>query len=130
MRTPLALIKGYIATLLKPEVKLDASTERRFREGINEAADRLTLIVNNFLSASRIESGLFRPHLKEIDIRLVAERVVSELEESAYGRLQLRCTGKNFEIVADGEQIALVLNNLSRETPSNTPGTTRACRFG
>ncbi|MCY4109345.1 MAG: PAS domain S-box protein, partial [Chloroflexi bacterium] len=71
LRTPLALIKGYIATLLKPEVKLDASTERRFREGINEAADRLTLIVNNFLSASRIESGLFRPHLKEIDIRPV-----------------------------------------------------------
>ena len=112
LRTPLALIKGYIATLLKPEVKLDSSTERRFREGINEAADRLTLIVNNFLSASRIESGLFRPHLKEIDIRPVIERVVSELEESAHGRLELRFTGKNFRIVADGEQIALVLNNL------------------
>ena len=112
LRTPLALIKGYIATLLKPEVKLDASTERRFREGINEAADRLTLIVNNFLSASRIESGLFRPHLKEIDIRPVVERVVSELGESAHGRLELGCTGKDFKIVADGEQIALVLNNL------------------
>ena len=112
LRTPLALIKGYIATLLKPEVKLDVGTERRFREGINEAADRLTLIVNNFLSASRIESGLFRPHLKEIDIRLVVERVVSELGESAHGRLELRCTGKDFKIVADSEQIALVLNNL------------------
>ena len=112
LRTPLALIKGYIATLLKPEVRLDAGTELRFREGINEAADRLALIVNNFLSASRIESGLFRPHLKEIDIRPVVERVVSELRESAHGQLELGWTGENFEIVADGEQIALVLNNL------------------
>ena len=112
LRTPLALIKGYIATLLKPEVRLDAGTELRFREGINEAADRLALIVNNFLSASRIESGLFRPHLKEIDIRPVVERVVAELQESAHGQLEFGWTGRDFKIVADGEQIALVLNNL------------------
>ena len=112
LRTPLALIKGYIATLLKPEVRLDAGTELRFREGINEAADRLALIVNNFLSASRIESGLFRPHLKETDIRPDVERVVAELRESAHGQLELRWTGKNFKIRADGGQLALVLNNL------------------
>ena len=91
---------------------LDAGTELRFREGINEAADRLALIVNNFLSASRIESGLFRPHLKETDIRPDVERVVAELRESAHGQLELRWTGKNFKIRADGGQLALVLNNL------------------
>ncbi|MDP7640140.1 MAG: ATP-binding protein, partial [Candidatus Hydrogenedentes bacterium] len=112
LRTPLALIKGYIATLLSPDVDLDSGTELRFREGINEAADRLVLIVNNLLSASRIESGLFRPHLKEMELEPVVERLVSEFQESGHGELDLRWRGKDFNIVADGEQIALVLSNL------------------
>ena len=112
LRTPLALIKGYIATMLNPEVNLDSGTDLRFREGINEAADRLVLIVNNLLSASRIESGLFRPHLQDIDLEAVVERVVSDFQEGGHGRLELHWSGKDFNIVADAEQISLVLSNL------------------
>ena len=112
LRTPLALIKGYIATLLRPDMELDPDTRHRFQIGINEAADRLGLIVHNLLSTSRIESGLFRPHRKEIELVPLVERVVSELQESAHGQLELLWRGEGFRVVADGEQISLVLGNL------------------
>jgi len=112
LRTPLALIKGYIGTLLRPDLDLSGKTVRRFQLGINEAADRLGLIVNNVLNTSRIESGLFRPHLRRIDLAPIVNQVVTELGASAQHRLEVTWIGEDFKALADGEQIGLVVNNL------------------
>ena len=69
LRTPLAVIKGYAATLLNPRVVLDRDRELRFVKGINDAADRLTRLIDNVLSVSRFESGRFRLNLQQCDLR-------------------------------------------------------------
>ena len=112
LRTPLALIKGYVATLLRAELSLDEDTVRRFQQGINDASDRLGLIVSNLLSTSRIESGLMRPNLQVIELKPLVERVVGDLQVSAQGRLEVICEGTDFWVDGDAEQIALVLGNL------------------
>ncbi len=112
LRTPLALIKGYVATLLRAELSLDEDTVRRFQQGINEASDRLGLIVSNLLSTSRIESGLMRPNMQVIDLMPLVDRVVGDLQVSAQRRLEIARNGTDFWVDGDAEQIALVLGNL------------------
>jgi PAS domain S-box-containing protein len=112
LRTPLALIKGYVATLLRAELSLDEETVRRFQQGINEASDRLGLIVSNLLSTSRIESGLMRPNMQVIDLMPLVDRVVGDLQVSAQRRLEIAREGTDFWVDGDAEQIALVLGNL------------------
>ena len=112
LRTPLALIKGYVATLLRAELSLDPDTVGRFQQGINDAADRLGLIVSNLLSTSRIESGLMRPNLQVTDLSPLVDRVVGDLQVTAQGRLEIVREGTDFWVSGDAEQIALVLGNL------------------
>lgn len=56
LRTPLALIKGYVTTLLSPDVSLDEKHTRRFLQSVNNAADDLGKMIDDLLSASRIEA--------------------------------------------------------------------------
>jgi two-component system phosphate regulon sensor histidine kinase PhoR len=58
LRTPLTSIKGFIATLLADkEGFYDAATQREFYSIIDSECDRLTRLIDDLLSASRIEQG-------------------------------------------------------------------------
>ena len=77
-----AAVKGYVATPLRTELSLGGATVERFQQGINEASDRLGLIISNLLSTSRIESGLMRPNFQVIDLRPLVDRVVGIIWDS------------------------------------------------
>lgn len=55
LRTPLGLIKGYVDTLLRPEVHWDEAEQRKFLSVIEKEADRLTVLVENLLASSAWE---------------------------------------------------------------------------
>ena len=57
LRTPLASIKGFIETLLQPDIKWSRQQQRDFLTTANHEADHLTLLIRNLLDMSRIESG-------------------------------------------------------------------------
>ncbi|MFN3741587.1 MAG: sensor histidine kinase [Anaerolineales bacterium] len=55
LRTPLGLIKGYVDTLLRPEVHWEEPEQRKFLAVIEKEADRLTVLVENLLASSAWE---------------------------------------------------------------------------
>src|SRR3990172_3554518 len=59
LRTPLGFIKGYVTTLLRPDVSPDDETRREFLTVIHEESQRLEALVEELLDTSRIRAGSF-----------------------------------------------------------------------
>ena len=113
LRTPLGLIKGYASTLLNPQLAVDEATSHRFLLGIDGAADRLAKLIENILSASRMESGLFRLTTQKMDISHVIGNAVATARATAKGKeISLELESKPVEVEGDRVQIELVMDNL------------------
>src|SRR5205823_9214083 len=56
LRSPLASIKGYAGTLLRHERRLSREERRQFLLAINEASDRLEVIIERLLEVSQLET--------------------------------------------------------------------------
>src|SRR6266702_6782532 len=67
LRSPLASIKGYTATLLRHVHRLSSEEQREFLLAIDNASDRLALIVDRLLEMSQLETGAITLHLSEVD---------------------------------------------------------------
>ena len=112
-RTPLALIKGYIATLLRPDLDLGDETRERFLRSIDEAADRLSRLIGELLNASRIEAGRLELNLQPLDLGKLVTEVLERfhLEASSY-RLVAQLPPRKLVVQADSDQVERVLLNL------------------
>jgi PAS domain S-box-containing protein len=122
LRTPLAIIKGYAATLLNTSITIDPNRQQRFLKGINDASDRLTRLIDNLLSVSRLESGRFKLNLQVIDLVDVIRRVVTTMRASA-NRHEIRFSPPptSLPIYADHDQIEQVMVNLLSNAMKYSP---------
>jgi two-component system sensor histidine kinase KdpD len=80
LRTPLAVIKGAVSTLLAEDVDWDRTTQRTLAQTIDSESDRLNRIVGNLLDMSRIEAGALQV---ERDWQDIAELIGSVLQRMA-----------------------------------------------
>jgi PAS domain S-box-containing protein len=113
LRTPLALIKGYAATLLRPDIELESGTQQRFIWQIDAATDRLTRLIDNLLSVSRIEAGRLGVLLEPLDLDRLVSKVMSDMQPAAAGhRLVSRVIAAHPVALADPDKVEQVLLNL------------------
>lgn len=113
LRTPLSLIKGFVETLLDG-AKDDPELAGRFLRTIEKHTDRLTFLIEDLLTISRLESGQIVMNLHEVELHKEAARVVEDL--------QARAAGKNTTLLnklpadlcarADADRLQQVLFNL------------------
>jgi two-component system phosphate regulon sensor histidine kinase PhoR len=113
LRTPLSLIKGFVETLLDG-AKDDPELAGRFLRTIEKHTDRLTYLIEDLLTISRLESGQIVMNLHEVELRQEAAKVIEDL--------QARATGKNARLQnevpaeltarADTDRLQQVLFNL------------------
>lgn len=82
LRTPLSLIKGFVETLLEG-AKDDPETATRFLQTIEKHTDRLTFLIEDLLTISRLESGQIVMNLQPVDLRVEAQRVIDDLRARA-----------------------------------------------
>jgi two-component system phosphate regulon sensor histidine kinase PhoR len=113
LRTPLSLIKGYVETLIdgasaKPEVAL------KFLHTIERHADRLTFLIEDLLTISRLESGQMVINLAPTGLRAVSARVLEDLASRAAGRqvTLLNEVPEQLVAIADPERLHQVFANL------------------
>ncbi|HEY6169859.1 MAG TPA: ATP-binding protein [Verrucomicrobiae bacterium] len=78
LRTPLSMIKGYAETLIEG-AKDDPEVALRFLQTIDKHADRLTYLIEDLLTISRLESGQIAINLEKTELRPVIERALVEL---------------------------------------------------
>jgi PAS domain S-box-containing protein len=112
-RTPLALIKGYIATLLRQDLALGDETRKRFLRNTDEAADRLSRLIRELLSVSRIEAGRLELNLQPLDLKELVAEVLERLRlEASHCQLVAQLPSRGLVVQADSDKVERVLLNL------------------
>ncbi|HEY1387123.1 MAG TPA: HAMP domain-containing sensor histidine kinase [Ktedonobacterales bacterium] len=78
LRSPLAAIKGYAATLRRQGHRLGRAERDEFLQAIDEASDRLELLISRMMQLSRLEAGTLIPHPAPVDsVQLIREALAA-----------------------------------------------------
>ncbi len=142
LRSPLASVKGYAATLLRHERRISREERHEFLLAINEASDRLEVVINRLLEMSQLETGsiaiaptpvnllhLAREAIIAIEQRL-SEPAYQERTSTAQERLRfsIRVEDENNQptnvepiIQADRSRLREVLDNLLENAINYSP---------
>ena len=107
------LIKGYVETLIHG-AKDDPSVATRFLQTIEKHADRLTYLIEDLLTISRLESGQVVMNLQNVELRPVAGDVISDLQARANDKKVVleNQTAEGIVVRADADRLQQVLFNL------------------
>ncbi|MHB8522767.1 MAG: sensor histidine kinase [Limisphaerales bacterium] len=113
LRTPLSMIKGYVETL-RTGAKDDPAVATRFLETIERHTDRLTFLIEDLLTISRLESGQVTLDLQSVAMRGAVDRVFDELRARAAERkVRLEnAVPAGLRARADADRLHQVLVNL------------------
>ena len=84
LKTPLTAVNGYAETLL--DASIPTEQRQRFVETIRDNALRMQRIVDDLLDLSRIESGVWKPNVTEVDVASVADGVFTSVGAIATSR--------------------------------------------
>ncbi len=113
LRTPIAIIKGYASTLRRDDVEWDSALIRDKMAIIEDEADRLTNLVEDLLTASKIQATReFKLSLADVDLRAVATRAAGRLDEPASHRIELSFPDDFPLIQGDEARLRQVIDNL------------------
>jgi PAS domain S-box-containing protein len=126
LRTPMTSIKGYADILLMGAVGALNEQQAKFVEVIKDNADRMTMLVNDLLDISRIESGKAELVRRPVHIGEVLQSVIDTLrgridEEHKPMTLRVEAPPDLPEIVVDRERITQAIMNLAENAFSYTP---------
>ena len=81
LRSPLASIKGYAATLLRHERRISREERREFLLAINEASDRLEVVVNRLLEVSQLETGTIEIERVPVNLEFLVREAILVVQE-------------------------------------------------
>lgn len=113
LRTPLSMIKGYVETLLEG-AKDDPAQAGRFLQIIDKHADRLTYLIEDLLTISKLESGQIVMNLQRVNLRELAQRVGDDLRSRAEEKkitVEISLSSE-FSVQADVDRLQQVFFNL------------------
>jgi len=113
LKTPVALIKGYVCTLLRDDAQWDRKIVDESLRIIEEEADRLSELIENLLDATRLQAGGIE--LKKSDVFLpdLVERLVTRFKTQTDKHTFTNNFPKTFPIVlGDDTRIEQVISNL------------------
>jgi PAS domain S-box-containing protein len=79
LRTPMTSIKGYVEVLLMGAAGDMNEQQTRFLEVVKDNTDRLTVLVNDLLDISRIESGRIVLSRQALDLQEVVDQAMMDL---------------------------------------------------
>lgn len=113
LRTPLSLIKSAAETLLDGG-KDDAVALVRFLQIIDKHANRLTLLIDDLLMLSTLDSGTMRLHLQPVSLRTAVQEVTDDLKgrASTRGVTLENAIPTGLIAQADPDRLRQVLSNL------------------
>jgi len=114
IRTPLATIAGCIETLQGP-ARDDPDAQAGFLEMMAQQANRMTTLVDDLLSLSRIEINEHTPPVEKVDIALVLRRVHNTVRagpDAARAEIELKIDDALPAVVGDDSELEQVLQNL------------------
>ena len=114
LRTPLTSIKSYAETLIESE-DADPETKRQFLGIILKEADRMTRIVKDLLTLSRLDWGKMQLTYSDFSVKSVLESVYNAMLMDAMNHKQtltLDLAGSLPDVTGDRERVEQVIVNI------------------
>ena len=113
LRTPLSLIKGFTETLLDGAIA-DEQKARQFLQTIDKHADRLSYLIDDLLTLSRLESDQLAMNQQSTDLQSLADRVYEDLQAKADKRsIRLETDiPEGLTLNVDGDRLQQAVFNL------------------
>jgi PAS domain S-box-containing protein len=122
LRTPLASIKGFIETLIEPDVEWSKQQQLEFLQSANMEADRLTLLIRDLLDMSRIDSGNLTLDKRSYTVNKILDSVSGVLSViTAKRKLKITSLPDLPAVQADKFRIAQVITNLVENATKFSP---------
>lgn len=114
LRTPVALIKGYASTLLRPDAQWNMDVVKQSLEVIEDEADRLTELIDDLLTASKIQAERsIKLTLSDIKLDLLGARAVERFTtQSSRHKIVLSFQADFPAIQGDARLLRQVIDNL------------------
>lgn len=113
LRTPLTSIKGFAETLITSGEKLNDEQKKRFLNIIKSQVDRLTRLVENLLTVSKLESKKDKSIYKAIDLARFFESTLYNLQlKSREHTVKAKILPNLPPVWADSDKLEQVITNL------------------
>ena len=125
LKTPVSVIKGYSETLVDDHASMSSEDREQFLETIHRHAERLTLLINDLLSLSRLESDELSLDWTEADVFSWVREFYNE-SRSVGSDVQREITlviPEEDQAIArfDGSKLRQVMDNLVENARKHTP---------
>ena len=134
LRSPLASIKGYAATLLRHESRISREERHEFLVAIAAASDHLERIIDRLLEISQLETGTISIERSPVDVvRLAHEAIIAAEQQTSTqlpGHFSFHLRLKDAEgvptqreplIMADPRRLREVLDHLLENAMNYSP---------
>lgn len=124
LRTPLTNVKSYTETLIDAAGELPTDTEVKFLSVIAGETDRMTRIVKDLLTLSKLDCGKMDLHFHRFSMQHMVESVYNAmvLEAGNNGlELTLNIQGKMPDMNGDRERLEQVVINILSNAVKYTP---------
>lgn len=131
-RTPLTSIKGFADTLLRYGNNLEAEQQKRFINIIKHQADRLTRLVENLLTVSKLGAQKTAFDYRPVPLKKTVDRIVQSVEAKLTDprKFTVLVADDLPEVWADPDKLEQVLLNLidnaAKYSYANTEVTVKA----
>ena len=124
LRTPMTAMKGYVDLILKEVVGPVSDDQRQYLHVIRSNIDRLTVLVNDLLDISRIETGRVKLTLDRVSL----SEEIADVVRTLYARftekghhLEVRVPPSLPPVRADTGRLTQILTNLIGNAIAYTP---------
>lgn len=123
LKTPVALIKGYVATLRRDDARWDMGVVKDSLAVIEDETDHLTTLIENLLDASRLQTGGISLKRTDINLKSIVERLVERYRvQSSKHEFVVDLPQDIPIILADEERLRQVISNLISNAIKYSPG--------
>ncbi len=117
LRTPMTSIKGYVEILLMGAAGKLTEQQDRFLQVVKSNTERLSVLVNDLLDISQLESGKVTLSLQSADLEEIADQAIADLQRRILGSeksvsIEKEVQEKLPHVMGDPERIYRIFDNL------------------
>lgn len=113
LRTPVALIKGYVGTLRREDAKWDPAVVGDSLQVIEEEADHLSALINDLLDASRLQAGALSLNFGEVALPELCQKQIDRFQaQSEIHDFEIEFPKDFPEVRGDEARLVQVVSNL------------------
>ena len=123
LKSPITVIRGLTETILDDD-EMDPATQHRFIEKIHNQSHRLSSLVSDLLTISRLESNQDEQHFQPINYLNIIKKSIKAIEVSCQEKelsVTINLPEQNIHLLGDEQGISQLVDNLLDNAVKYTP---------